>query len=146
MVRVIVAGLALFAANPASAQDSGLPLWMVGTWCLELPIMKVCTRYDAPVDGAIHSTHLILKDGDETPSQKAVIRVEDGRVVYRISDTGSILREVSRAPDALVMDQENPGPLRPGRTRYAVSGDIMTVEMASEGSAPPTVIRLHKQP
>jgi hypothetical protein len=137
MMRMMIAGLALFVAAPAAAQTGEMPVWLVGKWCFTQDDAKICVRYEAPVDGKMRGTDTVTVDGKTTLLSVSVTQIENGRVVRRIENPPGLLFEVPHGPNELVLERQNPTPQQSIRMRYTVSGDVLTIRFTNGGGEPP---------
>jgi hypothetical protein len=146
--------LALAAATPARAQSTGLPIWLVGTWCGELGAAgdpgsagpELCDRWVVAANGTLEN-HIGTADGSEGPESSGMIAVENGRLVLRGGRDGKIsvnFREISRGPAEIVFENLMQG----GLTKLVLrrEGDDLVEEIWLEGRDAPqrTVYHLKK--
>ncbi|MEZ0244591.1 MAG: hypothetical protein ACAH11_14545 [Sphingomonas sp.] len=144
--------LALAIAAPAQAQQTGLPLWLIGTWCGELggaqetkQAPMLCDQWVAGDDGTLQNR--IASTDDSGLESTGSIAVEDGKLVLRGGRDGKIsvnFREISRGPSEVVFENLMEGPL--DRLVLRREGDDLVEEIWLRDRAAPqrTVYHLKK--
>lgn len=135
MMRILVACVALLVATPAAAQTGQLPAWLTGYWCTE-PVDKVsiCIRYEAPADGRMRATNIVVDDGTPETGRSTVMAIEGGVIVKRTSEGRITQREVSHRPNDLLLEAVNPVENQARQVRYTLSGDTLTLEFILDGA------------
>jgi len=159
-MRLLLGLAMLIAAVPASAQESGLPLWLVGKWCpsttaprsAEFPALDVdyvgpgphCMTWIASADGTLSGSKSRGYFGRNDSYDFMTISVSGQRLRYlhasafdAISPVRPVarLREVSRAPFAVAFQRRARGEMY--RVAYRREGDRLFETIISRaGEAP----------
>lgn len=119
-MRWLMATAALLAANPAQAQEAGLPMWLVGTWCGAMGASQeghtppqACDTWVAAGDGTLRDRFAPEK-GTPTkgPQEEGVMTLDQGRLVLRGGSDGANqvdFHEVSRGPGSVVFENRMDG-------------------------------------
>ena len=156
-MRWILISLALLVAVPAQAQQTGLPVWLVGTWCGDLggpaadggSAPELCDSWVAGDDGTLQN-RITPQEGTTSASggdSTGAISIEQGRLVLRGGFGGKITvnyREVSRGPNEVVFENLIEGPL--AKLGLRREGDDLIEELWFTGRTEPqrTVYHLRK--
>jgi hypothetical protein len=141
-MRAAVMALAMLigavSAAPAAAQGIRGLEWLTGRWCAPGADQGiVCLTFAAQDGESMTAEWATQSKGAKAPvKSEAVFTVEDGRVVLRSDDQGSVYREVSRGPGMLAMGNESPGEFVDGdlkQTRYHREGDELVLDFTYVG-------------
>ncbi|WP_264938377.1 hypothetical protein [Sphingomonas caeni] len=107
--------MALATAAPAHAQQTGLPVWLVGTWCGELGAVgpRLCDSWAVGEGGTLQNRLRPAEDsGVADDGSTGEIAIEQGRLVMRGGVDGAVkfdFREVSRGPQEVVFENRMDG-------------------------------------
>lgn len=142
-----IAALMIGAPVQARAQQPGLPLWEVGTWCMDIQTgVFTCIVMQEPKGGVMLTSTELTNHGEKTVISQSRMTLEQGRVVTTTEAAGTQFRESARGPNALTMENAVAANVAKGdakTVRFTAAGDDLTVEIGF--AAAPSVVQHYKR-
>jgi hypothetical protein len=137
MMRGLLIALTMLAsaliAMPAAAQGIAGLEWLSGKWCASNAQQgTICLTYTPRADGTVESAWATETKSETKPVHSvAVLSLVDGRVTLHSDDQGSTFREVSRAPNELVLEStaSNLDDESVRRVSHRREGDVLVLDM-----------------